>query len=218
MFLKAKELTSMQCRTHPTAHAVNTCNTCGEWLCETCTLDINGRLFCRACLAKIAEHGSPDPVYEKAPAMGRRIRWGLVFIFSFLPGAGYMYLGLMKRGLAAMCGFFLLIYLLTLVAGSFLGGPLTVLLAFSLPICFLTYTFDAFNIRRRMLNGELVNDNIDDVIAFFKRNSKTLLVLLLLCVGLGVFGSLVGAIIRPILNLIPMLLIAFCLYAVFRKK
>jgi hypothetical protein len=129
-----------------------------------------------------------------------------------------MYLGLMKRGLAAMCGFFLLIYLLTLVAGSFLGGPLTVLLALSLPVCYLTYTFDAFNIRRRMLNGETVHDNIDDVIAFFRRNSKALIVIVLMCVLLGAAGSLVSAIIRPFHNIVPLLLIGFCLYAVLRKK
>ncbi|MCL2498986.1 MAG: hypothetical protein FWE90_01480 [Defluviitaleaceae bacterium] len=209
----------MQCRTHPTAHAVNTCNTCGEWLCEVCTLDINGRLFCRACLAKLAEYeAAPEPARKCAPPMGRRIRWSLTFIFSFLPGANYMYLGLIKRGLAAMCGFFLLIYLLTLVAGSFLGGPLTVLLSLSLPVCYLTYTFDGFNIRRRMLSGETVHDNIDDVIAFFRRNKKTLLILFILCIGLGAAGSLLNAILKPLFNLVPLLLIGFCVYAVLKKK
>jgi hypothetical protein len=129
-----------------------------------------------------------------------------------------MYLGLIKRGLAAMCGFFLLIYLLTLVAGSFLGGPLTLLLALSLPVCFLTYLFDGFNIRRRMLSGETVQDNIDDVLGFIARNKKSLFVILVLCVGLGVAGSLIHAVIRPLFNLIPLLIIGFCIYAVAAKK
>jgi hypothetical protein len=204
----------MQCRTHPTAHAVNTCNTCGEWLCEACTLDINGRLFCRACLAKMAASEAPEPARAPVCGAGRRIRWGLTFIFSFIPGANYMYLGLMKRGLAAMCGFFLLIYLLTLVAGSFLGWPVTLLFALSLPVCYLTYTFDGFNLRRRMLNGEVVHDNIDDVIAFFRRNKKAFIIILLLCIGLGLVGKIVGALI----NLIPLLLIALGVYVVVRKK
>jgi hypothetical protein len=130
-----------------------------------------------------------------------------------------MYLGLMKRGLAAMCGFFLLIYLITLTASSsFLGWPLTVLFSLSLPVCFLTYMFDGFNIRRRMLNGETVHDNIDDVLAFFRRNGKVLLILLILFAGLGIAGSILSAVIRPLFNLVPLLLIAFCIYAVAKKK
>jgi hypothetical protein len=129
-----------------------------------------------------------------------------------------MYMGLMKRGLAAMCGFFLLIYLLTLVAGSFLGGPLTVLLALSLPVCYLTYTFDGFNIRRRILAGEAVPDSIDDVLGFLRRNKRLLITVLILFIGLGVAGSLIGALLRPLRHIIPLLLIGLGLYAVVRKK
>ncbi|MCL2203897.1 MAG: hypothetical protein FWB88_08160 [Defluviitaleaceae bacterium] len=207
----------MQCRTHPAAQAVNTCNTCGEWLCEACTTHIDGRLFCRACLAQVKGYDAPCAPEAKPPFF-RRVRWGLVFIFSFLPGANYMYMGLIKRGLAAMCGFFLLIYLLTLVSGSILGGPLTLLLSLSLPVVVLTCAFDSFNIRRRMLAGEVVNDNIDDVIGFFARNKKILIMVVLLCVGLGVAGSLVSALVRPLRHLIPLLIIGLGIYAVTKRK
>jgi len=207
----------MQCRTHPTATAVNTCNTCGEWLCEACTLDINGRLFCRACLAHMAA-AEPEAAHAGKPPLMRRIRWGLTFFFSFLPGASHMYMGLIKRGLAAMCGFFMLIYLLTLVSGSLIGGPLTLLLALSIPVMVLTCAFDSFNLRRRMLNGEVVHDNIDDVIAFFNRNKHTLLFVLLLCVGLGVASSLISVLLRPFRMVLPWLIIGCGAYLVLRKK
>jgi len=207
----------MQCRTHPTATAVNTCNTCGEWLCEACTLDINGRLFCRGCLAKMAATPTEAPrtAYTRAT---RPVRWGLVFIFSFLPGASYMYLGLIKRGLAAMCGFFMLIYMLTLAYGSVLGWPVTLFFALSLPVCFLTYAFDSFNIRRRMLAGEVVPDNIDDIIFFFQRNKKVLLMLLIVVIGLGVVASLISALLAPLVQLIPMLIIGIGVYALLKKR
>ena len=208
----------MQCRSHPTAKAVNTCNTCGEWLCEACTLDINGRLFCRGCLAKMAGPAE-EPTHTHAHAHSARpAPWGLVFIFSFIPGANYMCLGLIKRGLAAMCGFFMLIYMLTLVSGSILGWPVTLLFALSIPVCVLTYAFDSFNIRRRMRAGEIVPDNIDDIIAFFHRNKKVLLMLAIVVMGIGIVVSLISALLAPLFRLVPMLIIGIGLYVLFKKR
>ncbi|MCL2187634.1 MAG: hypothetical protein FWC16_05625 [Defluviitaleaceae bacterium] len=146
------------------------------------------------------------------------MRRGLILVFSLLPGANYMYMGLIKRGLAAMCGFFLLIYLLTLVSGSIIGGPLTLLIALSMPVLVLTCAFDSFNIRRRIVNGEVVQDNIDDVIGFFQRNKKILLTVIIICIGLGVVGSLISWLLRPLRHIIPWLIIGFGAYVIFRRK
>jgi hypothetical protein len=129
-----------------------------------------------------------------------------------------MYLGLIKRGLAAMCGFFFIIYLLTLVSGSFFGGPMTVLLALSIPVCFLSFMFDGFSIRRRMAAGEVVPDGIDDVLAFFKRNKRPLLTLLVLLLVLGAAGSILSAVLRPVLNLLPLVFVGLVLYILLKKK
>ena len=212
----------MQCRTHPAVTAVNTCNTCGEWLCTECTLNINGRNYCRACLVNFAASegaAPPPPRYFVPPPRPVKCPSGfLTFVFSFFPGANYMYLGLMKRGLAAMCGFFLLIYMLTLVSGSVFGGPLTVLLGLALPVCYLSYMFDGFNVRRRMMAGEVVPDGIEDVLAFLQRNKKPLLTLLILCLALGAAGSVINVIISPFLNLVPLLIIGLVLYILLKKK
>jgi len=223
----------MQCRTHPTITASNTCNTCGEWLCDACTVDINGRLFCRTCLAKLAEteappHGAPygyrpppPPGFVPIPPhlYGKPQPNGFfTFIFSFFPGANYMYLGLLKRGLAAMGLFFLNIYLLVIVSGSIIGGPLTVLLALGIPVSYLSFMFDGFNIRRRICAGEVVPDGIEDVTAFLRRNKKPLLTILVLCVLLGIASSVLGFILRPLLSLIPFIIIGLLLYMVFKRK
>lgn len=143
---------------------------------------------------------------------------GLILFFSLLPGANYMYMGLIKRGLAAMCGFFLLIYFLTVVAGSIIGGPLTLLIILAMPVLILTCAFDSFNIRRRIANGEVVQDNIDDVINFLHRWRKPLLTILVICIGLGVFGSFISWIFSPLRHIFPWLIIGFGAYLLFKKK
>jgi len=206
----------MQCTHHPGTAAVSSCSTCGEWLCHACALDISGNTFCRICLTRMASEPVP-PVAPPPPRFHRRPSSGLTFILSFFPGVNYMYLGLMKRGLAAMCAFFLNIYALTLVSGSFIGGPLTLLLWLALPVGYLSFMFDGFIIRRRIVAGEVVPDNIDDVIGFIRRNKRPLLIMLALCVGLGVATSILSVILRPFLNLIPLVIIGLILYIAFKS-
>ncbi|MDD3173228.1 MAG: hypothetical protein PHF63_06160 [Herbinix sp.] len=63
----------------------------------------------------------------------------LTFCFSFLPGAGQMYMGFMKRGISLMSAFFLLIFL-----SSWLNlGPLM----FVMPVIWFYAFFDTFNLR-----------------------------------------------------------------------
>lgn len=63
----------------------------------------------------------------------------LTFCFSFLPGAGQMYMGFMKRGVSLMSGFFLLIFL-----GTWLSlGPIF----FALPVIWFFAFFDTFNLQ-----------------------------------------------------------------------
>jgi hypothetical protein len=63
----------------------------------------------------------------------------LTFCFSFLPGAGQMYMGFMKRGVSLMSAFFLLIFL-----SSWLHlGPLM----FAIPVVWFYAFFDTFNLR-----------------------------------------------------------------------
>ena len=205
----------MQCRTHPTTPAFNTCNQCGDWLCEGCTVDIQGRQFCRGCLAKLAApEGAPYPVAPLSGPGRRNISWGLLFFFSmFFPsGVNYLFMGLIKRGLAAMCGFFLIIY--------FIGvsdWPLVVLFSLALPIYFLTCIFDGFHIRRRINAGEVVGDNIDGVICFLRRN-KIVGWIVLALVGFSVISIVLNVFLSLVSWLLPGLIIVFGLYLLLRRK
>ncbi len=63
----------------------------------------------------------------------------LTFCFAFLPGAGQMYMGFMKRGASLMSAFFLLIF-----ASTWLNlSPIL----FAMPIIWFFAFFDTFNLR-----------------------------------------------------------------------
>jgi len=95
----------------------------------------------------------------------------IVFLLSCLPGAAHMYMGLMKRGLLLMSSFFMSIWL----ASEFGGSPF---LAFLIVIVCVAGFFDAFNIRRRIVMGEYVDDTISDLVGFIKRFKLPIIIFL----------------------------------------
>jgi len=179
-------------------------------------VDIQGRQLCRSCLGKLAAPVEPYPVGHGPSAMpgGRQISCGLLLFFSlFFPsGVNYLFMGLIKRGLAALIGFFFMIYIIGVS-----NMPLTLLFGLALPIYVLTCIFDGFSIRRRINAGEPVADNIDEVIRFLRRN-KYVAWILLAIVALSVVGSIVGIFIRLIGWFMPSLIIVAGLYLLLRRK
>jgi len=123
-----------------------------------------------------------------------------------------MYMGLIKRGLAALVGFFLIIYFIGVS-----NMPITLLFALSLPVYILTCIFDGFNVRRRINAGEAVGDNIDGVILFLK-NNKIVCWILIALVGFSVLGSVMGIALRLIRWLMPLIIIGLGLYMLVRHK
>ncbi|MCL2216916.1 MAG: hypothetical protein FWB91_07850 [Defluviitaleaceae bacterium] len=207
----------MQCIAHPTRPAANTCNHCGHWLCDECCVDVQGRLMCRPCLSELANSGDSAPrVVDRTPASAyKRVNWGLLFLFScfFPPGANYMYMGLIKRGLAAMCGFFLIIYMLAAAP----IWPLRLLFSFGIPVLWLTCIFDGFNIRHRINAGEAVPDGVSDIINSILRN-KTLTLAILAVIAITFVGRIFGFVFGLLSMAIPILAILFGLYVLLRRK
>ena len=76
----------------------------------------------------------------------------LTFIASLIPGLGYMYLGLIKKGIQAMVVFFLIEPLFRFIG---LGGLSSII---SIPLWFYLF-FDTFNIARKIDRGEFVSDS-----------------------------------------------------------
>ena len=224
----------MKCKNHPEENGVNTCNQCGSWLCERCTFERGSRIFCPACASQTegagmtavdsahystagdsAHYGSTGK-YRTMSHSGRRISWGLLFLFSVvipLPGLNYMYMGLIKRGLVAMSAFFGTIYLSTLFNGGF-----TMLFIFAIPVLILACIFDGFRLRLRINSGEEVADNIDDITEFIRKNRVAITGFLLILLAANVVGGMIPWLLRVLRSVLPILIIAWVVYALFKKK
>ena len=51
----------MNCATHNDVAAVAFCRTCGKPLCNQCTRDVRGVIYCESCLAARMEGMAPAP-------------------------------------------------------------------------------------------------------------------------------------------------------------
>jgi len=76
----------------------------------------------------------------------------LTFISSLVPGLGYMYLGLMKKGIQAMVIFFLINPLFSFIGLGWLADIIQI------PLWFYLF-FDTFNIAHKLDRGEFVSDS-----------------------------------------------------------
>ena len=219
----------MQCKNHPEENGVNTCNQCGCWVCDKCGFERVGRIFCPHCAAQPNVSGAgafvgPESsgmaalrpeAYSSPKYTGKYISWGLLFLFSViipLPGLNYMYMGLIKRGLVAMGTFFGIIYLM-----SQIGGGLTVLFAFSIPVLILACIFDGFRIRTRINAGEVITDNIDDVTSFIRRNRIVIVGFLLILIAINLAGAILPWLVGLLRRAIPILLAVWVISALLKK-
>ncbi|MFT4144455.1 MAG: hypothetical protein QM644_08340 [Mobilitalea sp.] len=149
----------------------------------------------------------------------------LTFCFSFLPGAGQMYMGFMKRGISLMSAFFFLIFLSVFLYLS----PIL----FALPIIWFYAFFDTFNLRS--LPDEVFNSVQDDYLfsmnfarettSFLEGKFRNIVALTLIFVGvyilwdnfIDIFGSLLPDALRSafysIGNRFPQLIISVAIIA-----
>lgn len=150
------------------------------------------------------------------PRPTRHVYWGLLFLFSVclpLPGINYMYMGLIKRGLAVMSGFFLLIFLMAMSS----SGPVITLAAFAMTMLVITAIFDGFNIRRRINSGEVVEDGVGNLVNSILEN-KILTTVIVVIILLLIASSVIGAVLNILRVLIPIAVIAFGILVVCRAR
>ena len=144
--------------------------------------------YIRPGVDRRGEKGSPscartwggDFYYDHGPVRRYRKSAFLLFIFSAVPGLNYMYLGLMKRGL-----FFMTLFFIAIFASHELGIRLLMFAVFIL-MCYSL--FDGFRARRLLMDGFVVPDASDDIIAFFKRHKAAVIILVLVAIFTGLAG------------------------------
>lgn len=95
----------MKCANHPEKEPVAACELCGQGFCEECVITLEGRSYCKKCLReKISTSTGEQKLTGVVVPEKKKRFWA--FMFSLVPGMGYMYLGLMNRGLQTMVLFF----------------------------------------------------------------------------------------------------------------
>lgn len=174
----------MVCVNHSRENGVNTCSICGEWLCESCSVDIDGRIFCKTCIAKKVSGRAADAVAVVESPKPRRYYSGfLLFLCScVMPGVNYMYLGLIKRGLFFLSAFFSIVFAMS-VTGM---GELGILI----PILWVTSFFDGFEKKRRLNSGAYVPDSVDDILSWLKKYRTPVIVAGVFFLVMGVTNSI----------------------------
>jgi len=127
----------MNCANHSDAAAVAYCRTCGKPLCNACSRNVGGVVYCETCVAeKMHGEAAPGastrpPVQAVIPPQTRPMVAGLL---GFIPGVGAMYNGQFMKGVIHALTFVVLIFLTTHI------GILGILIGF-----FVFYmVFDAY--------------------------------------------------------------------------
>lgn len=138
----------MNCPHHPEKEVVAYCGLCGDSFCEDCLVVLEDKAYCKKCLA--AKMKNAGEVKNAVIPPGEKSRFW-AFVFSVIPGVGYLYLGLMNRGLQTMLLFFGSIF----VAG-FIGFQ--EIMALIVPVVMFYSIFDTQQLVKTMNEGIPVED------------------------------------------------------------
>ena len=160
----------MNCATHNDVAAVAFCRTCGKPLCNQCTRDVRGVIYCESCLAARMEGVSAAPAAGFAPvqtvyppgasyAAPPRLpinsgpNPALAGILGAIPfGIGAIYNGQYAKGLAHMAIFVALIF------GANHGGEMDWIFGIAIPFFVLYQIIDAVRTAKAIQLSEPVPD------------------------------------------------------------
>jgi len=163
----------MNCATHSDQAAVAFCRTCGKPLCQNCTRDVRGVIYCEACLAARMEGTVPaagfvpppvqtvyPPVGAYAPPPRQPVSSGpnpavAGILAGFFPiGVGAVYTGQYAKGLAHL----VIIVLLILGLGSDLPWYVITMLAIGTGFFYIYQIMDAVRSAKAIQMGEPAPD------------------------------------------------------------
>lgn len=182
----------MDCFKHKNISGVNTCYKCGNFLCEECSIEIDGRNLCENCISKslISDEDYRGSIHRRGirvihkpvPSAFLAVLFGMVF-----PGAGLMYLGLIKRGLSVI----FLLFLAGILAGLTRG-----LVGIFIPVIYVTSLFVTYQTAKRIINGEVIDDSIDSLLGafnnvdFFNKYKKAIFLIIALLIIISISGDI----------------------------
>ena len=160
----------MNCATHSDQAAVAFCRTCGKPLCNNCTRDVRGVIYCEACLAARMEGAPPvaafapvqnvsapvgtPAVAPRPPASGSGPNPAVAGILAgILPfGVGAVYCSQYAKGLAHLLIFALLAF------GINNGGRWDFLFGFGMAFFWVYQIIDSVRTAKALQEGQPVPD------------------------------------------------------------
>ena len=126
----------MKCYKHPAKDAIASCSSCNKGVCRDCEVDVEGKIFCKDCVAKGSAKKSQASSEEKNPL--------LALLLSFvLSGLGQIYNGELNKGIILLVAYFIS-WFLTMF---FIGCCTT-------PVVWLYGMYDAYTTAEKINKGE----------------------------------------------------------------
>lgn len=172
----------MKCYIHPSIDATQTCSECGKAICDACSMEINGKVYCRSCTEKLAGARSPAQVTPQAPpvvqnplgpAIPRKEPILALILSFFIPGLGHIYDGLIKKGITILVGYIVIWFLIFMFAmmtpsstassSSSSGSPFaccTCIFFLAMIAVWIFGMYDSFVSAQRISRGEQVSDKL----------------------------------------------------------
>lgn len=160
----------MKCFYHNDKEAETYCSICGKPICNECKCNIDNTILCKSCSQKALRFLA----FSKNEKIKSK---GLVFLFSLMPGAGHMYIGMMNRGTQLMAAFFLVLALPDILANNFIFQALAIII----------YVFNIFDAQNQVM---LYNSGDGKDIGFVDKNFivRNSLILGIVLIGIGLWG------------------------------
>src|SRR5208282_4153239 len=168
----------MNCNTHGDTAAVAFCRTCGKPLCNQCTRDVRGVIYCESCLAARMEGTTPAPFVPMTPpqppptgyqqfmdqGLGVKVPPGpssgpnpavAGILAGFFPiGVGAVYTGQYAKGLSHL----VIMVLLILGVSSNLPWPVITGLGIAIGFFYVYQIIDAIRSAKAVQMGEPAPD------------------------------------------------------------
>jgi hypothetical protein len=166
----------MNCATHNDLAAVAFCRTCGKPLCQNCTRDVRGVIYCESCLAArldgtaptgfVPPQGQPQTGYQQFmdQGLGMKVQPGPTsgpnpvvagILAGFFPiGVGAVYTGQYAKGLSHL----VIMVLLILGVSSDLPWYVITMLAISMGFFYVYQIIDAIRSANAIQTGQPAPD------------------------------------------------------------
>lgn len=140
----------MKCATHSETEATGYCRNCGKAMCQECTRDVRGVLYCEPCLSALVAHPQPSaPSSSSSP--------GAAFALGFVPGLGAVYNGEYTKAIIHIAVF------IAIIAGlnSDPGDAGELVLSFSLAGFIIYMAIDAHRTAKAKALGQVPPSSVE---------------------------------------------------------